>query len=106
MAQTTFRKDLWNAICEVLKQKVADLSIMDTICTATVQRQNAAIELARRADAMIVVGGRNSANTQKLYKTCKELCSRTILVERAEEIPQGFADINSDMIGITAGAST
>lgn len=106
VAQTTFRKDLWNAICEVLKQKVADLSIMDTICTATVQRQNAAIELARRADAMIVVGGRNSANTQKLYKTCKELCSRTILVERAEEIPQGFADINSDMIGITAGAST
>lgn len=106
VAQTTFRKDLWANICEVLKQKVVDLDIIDTICTATIQRQMAAVELAKQADAMIVVGGKNSANTQKLYKTCKELCSRTILVERAEEIPLGFADIKTDRIGITAGAST
>ncbi len=106
VAQTTFRKDLWQSVCEVLKQKVSNLSIMDTICTATIQRQSAAVELAKQADAMIVVGGKNSANTQKLYRTCKELCSRTILVERAEEISSGFADIKSDIIGITAGAST
>src|SRR5699024_5225247 len=54
----------------------------------------------------IVVGGRHSANTRKLYDTCKRLCERTILVERAAEIPPGFANIYSEFIGITAGAST
>lgn len=106
VAQTTFRSELWEEICAVLQTKVKELSVHNTICNATKQRQEAGKELAKKADAMIVVGGKHSANTQKLYKACKELCSRTILVERAEEIPLGFADINSDIIGVTAGAST
>lgn len=106
VAQTTLPQDSWEEIIDLLKQKVNMLSIKNTICTATTLRQSAAKELAKQADAMIVVGGKNSANTQKLYSSCKKLCERTILVECACEIPERFADINTDIIGITAGAST
>ncbi len=105
-AQTTFPPDRWEAIVEVLRTKVETLHEHNTICNATATRQREARELAARADAMIVIGGRESANTQKLYAACKALCPRTILVERAAEIPPAFANINSEFIGITAGAST
>ena len=105
-AQTTFPPDRWEAIVEVLRQRVTELQEHNTICNATATRQREARELAARADAMIVIGGRESANTQKLYAACKALCPRTILVERAAEIPPAFANINSEFIGITAGAST
>jgi small subunit ribosomal protein S1 len=105
-AQTTFPPEKWEAIVEVLERKVENLEKHCTICSATETRQGEAKELASRADAMIVIGGRNSANTKKLYAACKERCPRTILVERASEIPAGFANINIDIIGITAGAST
>ena len=106
VAQTTFPPDRWEAVIAVLKERVAALEAVCTICSATETRQREARELAERADAMIVVGGRMSANTQKLYAACKSRCPRTILVERAAEIPSGFANINSEFIGITAGAST
>ena len=104
--QTTFPPDRWEAIVQVLRQRVGKLEEHNTICNATATRQREARELASRADAMIVIGGRESANTQKLYAACKALCPRTILVERAAEIPPAFANINSEFIGITAGAST
>ena len=106
VAQTTFPPERWEAIVEVLKSKVQELSAHSTICSATETRQREAKELAQRMDAMIVIGGRNSANTQKLYAACKSRCPRTILVECAAEIPPAFANIYSDKIGITAGAST
>ncbi|MBR6667891.1 MAG: bifunctional 4-hydroxy-3-methylbut-2-enyl diphosphate reductase/30S ribosomal protein S1 [Clostridia bacterium] len=106
VVQTTFPPDRWEAIVSVLRHKVGELREHNTICNATATRQREARELAARADAMIVVGGRESANTQKLYAACKALCPRTILVERAAEIPPAFANINSEFIGITAGAST
>ena len=106
VAQTTFPPERWEAILEVLKGKVKELSCHNTICSATETRQREAKELAQRMDAMIVIGGKNSANTQKLYAACKSRCPRTILVERAAEIPPAFANIDSDKIGITAGAST
>ena len=105
-AQTTYPPERWEAITQVLRSKVRQLDEHCTICNATPVRQREAKELAARADAMIVVGGRSSANTQKLYAACKALCPRTILVERAAEIPPAFANINSEFIGITAGAST
>ncbi len=105
-AQTTFPPEKWEAIVSVLEKKIRSLDKHCTICSATETRQREAKELASRADAMIVIGGRNSANTKKLYAACKERCPRTILVERASEIPAGFANINIDIIGITAGAST
>ncbi len=105
-AQTTYPPERWEAITAVLKRKVKMLDEHCTICNATPVRQKEAKELAARADAMIVVGGRTSANTQKLYAACKALCPRTILVERAAEIPPAFANTDSEFIGITAGAST
>ncbi len=106
VSQTTFPHERWEAILPVLRERVADLTVQNTICTATATRQSEARELAASVDAMLVVGGMNSANTRKLYETCKGICPRTLLVERAADIPPGFANIHSDSIGITAGAST
>ena len=106
VAQTTFPPTKWERLTARLKERIAQVKLRPTICSATQVRQHEAEELAGRADAMIVVGGRHSANTRKLYDTCSRLCKNTILVERAAEIPPGFANIYSDFIGITAGAST
>ena len=105
-AQTTYPPEKWADITAVLRRKVKELQEHCTICNATPVRQKEAKELASRADAMIVIGGRSSANTQKLYAACKALCPRTILVERAAEIPPAFANTDSELLGITAGAST
>ena len=106
VVQTTFPPDKWERMAELLSLRIPGITVNDTICPETRRRQQEARDLASRADAMIVVGGISSANTRKLYETCKELCARTILVERAADIPPGFADIHTDLIGITAGAST
>ena len=106
VAQTTFPPSRWEEILDVLRKKVRCLDARRTICSATQVRQQEAAELSARADAMVVVGGRNSANTRKLFQACMERCPRTILVESAAEIPPAFANIDSDIIGITAGAST
>ncbi|MCE5343360.1 MAG: bifunctional 4-hydroxy-3-methylbut-2-enyl diphosphate reductase/30S ribosomal protein S1, partial [Eubacteriales bacterium] len=106
VAQTTFPHEEWESILPALRRRVRNLTTEDTICTATVLRQNEARRLAARVDAMLVVGGLNSANTRKLYETCIRICKRTLLVERAADIPPGFADIHTESIGITAGAST
>ena len=106
VCQTTFPLNRWEAILAVLEKKVAELDSRCTICNATEIRQREARELAGRMDAMIVVGGRNSANTQKLFDICRNVCPRTILVESAAEIPPAFANKDSEKIGITAGAST
>ncbi len=106
VVQTTFPPEKWERIVHKLRLAVPRITVRDTICPETRSRQQEARELAQKADAMIVVGGRSSANTRKLYETCLDLCPRTILVERAAEIPPGFADIHQELIGITAGAST
>ncbi len=105
-AQTTYPPEKWEEIVGVLRGKVTQLTEHCTICNATPVRQREAKELASRADAMIVVGGRSSANTQKLFAACKALCPRTIQVESAAEIPPAFANTESELLGITAGAST
>ncbi|NMA66256.1 MAG: bifunctional 4-hydroxy-3-methylbut-2-enyl diphosphate reductase/30S ribosomal protein S1, partial [Clostridiaceae bacterium] len=104
VAQTTFKGAKYDMICELLKKKFANVIKFDTICSATVQRQTEANELSRKVDAMIVIGGRNSSNTQKLYQICKENCSNTYLIENKDELPP--LDKNLKTIGITAGAST
>ena len=106
VCQTTFPHSRWQEILTVLEKKVSNPDSRCTICNATEIRQKEARELAERVDAMIVVGGRNSANTRKLYDICRNACPRTILVESAAEIPPAFANTDSEMIGITAGAST
>ena len=105
VAQTTIRRDRFEEVLAVLRKRVPELTTRKTICAATSQRQEEAERLSREADVMIVVGGRNSSNTQKLYETCALRCARSILVETPEDVPAAVAK-KSDRIAITAGAST
>ena len=103
VAQTTFMQSRYDAIFETLKKGFAFALKFDTICNATVERQTEAAELSKAADAMVVIGGRNSSNTQKLYEICRQNCPRTYLIENADELPSVN---NIKTVGITAGAST
>ena len=105
VAQTTFAGDEFERILAVLKTKAAVTEVRRTICTATDQRQQAAIELSGEVDLMIVIGGRNSANTTRLAEICRRNCSNVKHIETASEL-QGawFEGVRS--VGITAGAST
>ena len=105
VAQTTIRRERFEEVLAVLRERVSELTVRMTICAATSQRQQEAGELSRQADVMVVVGGRNSSNTQKLYETCRTRCPRTLLVETPEDLPEdGFSP--TDRVAITAGAST
>jgi len=106
VAQTTYNLQQWNKIIESAKKVCTNIEIFDTICKATFARQNEALKLSKTVDAMIVVGGKNSSNTTKLYHICSENCP-TVRIERAAELANHkdlFA--GADLIGITAGAST
>lgn len=105
VAQTTIRRDRFEAVLDVLKNRIPELTVRMTICQATSQRQQEAERLSRDADVMIVVGGRNSSNTQKLLETCALRCPRAYLVETPEDIPEGIV-APGDRVAITAGAST
>ncbi len=108
VAQTTFSFNKYEKICEILKKKIANLEIFDTICITTENRQKEAEELAGRSDMMIVIGSRESSNTKKLFDICSNRCCKTYLVEYPEELDVILkdADLGSYRIGITAGAST
>jgi len=91
-------------ILGVALSKVREVRIVNTICAATQKRQGEALELAQRSELMIVVGGRNSANTQRLVEVCSSL-AETYLVESASEINEDWL-LGKNHVGITAGAST
>ena len=105
VAQTTLRRDRFEDVLAVVRQKVADLTVRMTICAATSKRQQEAEALSREADVMIIVGGRNSSNTKKLLETCRLRCERAYQVETPEDVPQGVIQ-STDRVAITAGAST
>ena len=92
-------------IRDSLKKVYTNAKIFDTICSATSIRQSEAEELASISDIMVVIGGRQSSNTAKLFSVCKSKCERTYLIESAAELDD-IALIDADIIGITAGAST
>ena len=104
VAQTTFNMSEWRKCSNYIKNVCTKLEIFDTICSATDVRQKEAAELAKRVDAMIVVGGKHSSNTAKLRDICSEYCP-TFLIESADELEhldlRGYIDF-----GVTAGAST
>lgn len=104
VSQTTFSGIKFKQIVIKLLDKSADVKILRTICTATDLRQSAAIKLAEQVDMMIVVGGKNSANTTKLAQLCSEKCKTYHIETAAEVCDEWFATIKK--IGITAGAST
>lgn len=105
VAQTTFAGDLFQDIVEVLKTRTDELKVNRTICNATELRQKAAIELAAKVEVMVVVGGRNSANTTRLTQLCQEAGCKTYHVETAQELRQEWFN-HVHNVGITAGAST
>ena len=105
VAQTTIARETWEAVNEALSGKAQEMVQYCTICDATASRQRQAQQMAREMDRMIVIGGANSANTQKLYQLCKVVCPHTYAIEQ----PQQLAEIPwkpGEKIGITAGSST
>jgi small subunit ribosomal protein S1 len=105
LAQTTQRQELLEELGETLKAKVPVVEIYNTICKATVLRQETAAALARNVDLMVVVGGKDSANTRKLAEICRHAGVRTIQITGADELdPLQLQDVGT--VGITAGAST
>ncbi|MEF9841654.1 MAG: 4-hydroxy-3-methylbut-2-enyl diphosphate reductase [Raoultibacter sp.] len=105
VVQTTQSREMLDAIVEALKSRGIDPVVKNTICFATRQRQDAAAALADRADAFVIIGGRNSSNTTRLYDICRSTCEKSFHVETPEEIdPAWFKGCSA--IGVTAGAST
>ena len=106
VAQTTFSPEVFRQMAvELVRRDPEDARVVRTICTATVQRQRAAAELADRVDVMVVIGGRNSANTNRLTELCAGHGVPTHHVEVAEEVrPEMLAGL--PRVGVTAGAST
>ena len=105
VSQTTFNYNKFKDIVEILDKKRYDKLVLNTICSATEERQTEAVELASRVDAMIVIGGRSSSNTQKLFEICRHACENTYYIQTLVDLDikpfQSFRHV-----GITAGAST
>ena len=104
IAQTTFNEAAYGEIAGVLKAGHNNVLVVQTICKSTEERQREVIELAKSVDAMVVVGGRNSANTRRLAEIARETRRPAIHVETAAELPADVASYRT--VGVTAGAST
>ena len=104
LSQTTYSPKEFEKIESLFRSKFKNLAVMNTICPATSERQEALLELCKKVDGVIVIGGKNSANTKRLYQTAAANCKQAIHVQTAAEIPSDFYKLNT--IGITAGAST
>ena len=105
VSQTTFNYKKFQDLVEIIKKKEYNICISNTICNATEERQNEARRIARRADAMIVIGDSSSSNTRKLYEICKTECQETFYIQTLSGLELDKLK-SSDCIGITAGAST
>lgn len=105
VVQTTQTQEALADIVSALLARADEVRVINTICSATQERQKAASELASRADVMIVVGGKNSGNTRRLAQICTERCAATHHIEDASEIETTWF-AGAELIGITAGAST
>ncbi len=105
VAQTTLNENLYEKISTYLKAKYRDVVIHNTICSATRLRQDEVREIAKKVDYMIVIGGKNSSNTRKLYEISKKICKNAQLIQNFGQIEVKLLE-NYGNIGIVAGAST
>ena len=105
VAQTTQNLIEWEKTKKIYNLNYPSPYIYDTICSITVSRQTEAATLARKCDRVIVIGGRDSANSAKLYSICKDICADTVWVERADDLPDEIPS-TYQRVGIVAGAST
>ena len=105
VSQTTFNYNKFQELVEIFRKKGYDISVVNTICNATEERQTEAKDIAAKVDAMIVIGGKHSSNTRKLYEICSGECAHTCLIQTLDdlhlELPEAVR-----LVGITAGAST
>ena len=106
VAQTTFSGEEFQKIVNSLIERVENVKVERTICNATEKRQEAAVELANQVDMMIVIGGKNSANTTRLAELCLKKNKHTYHIETVNEINDNWFNKGINTIGITAGAST
>ena len=107
VSQTTQNLAEWKKSQEILKNHCTNSLIFDTICSVTEERQNDAERLSKECDAMIVIGGKDSSNTAKLYSVCKKNCPATVWIERSSELTGNNLILNAHTkLGIAAGAST
>ena len=111
VAQTTFNYNKFKELVEILCKKRYDnnvlniLNILNTICNATEERQREAKNIAGEVDTMLVIGGRHSSNTQKLFEICKKECENTYYIQTPVDLDSEMFQCSS-YVGITAGAST
>lgn len=107
VSQTTEKLDNYGKVVEIVSKKCSEVLTFNTICSATKERQESADELSKIVDLMIVIGGKHSSNTKKLYEICKRNCENTLFIENSSELPDwALKDQGIGKIGITAGAST
>ena len=105
VSQTTFNKNKFKDIVDIIRKKLYNVFVHETICNATAVRQTEARNIAKTVDAMIVIGGRNSSNTQKLYDISKQECENTYYIQTLVDLDlTTFESVSR--VGITAGAST
>ena len=105
VSQTTFNYNKFKNLVEIIDKKGYDIDVINTICSATEERQLEAGELADKVDAMIVIGGKSSSNTQKLFEICKANCVNTYYIQTLDDLElYSLPPVNC--VGITAGAST
>ena len=105
VSQTTFNYNKFQDLVEIIEKKGYDILVLNTICSATEERQTEARQIARQSDAMIVIGDRKSSNTQKLFEICKSECENTYYIQTSNDMDyQNLQSIHN--VGITAGAST
>jgi len=105
VAQTTRKKEIYLEIVNELILKNKEVRVFNTICDATFENQDAARELSKEVDVMVVIGGKNSSNTKQLHSICLENCKDSYLIENSDEINTNWFK-NKELCGITAGAST
>lgn len=104
LSQTTFSIKMFDLLQTELKNSFPNAEVISSICPATHERQDSLVELCSKVEGVIVIGGKNSANTNRLFATAKKLCKKAVLIETPEEIPSEFFTLKT--VGITAGAST
>ena len=104
VSQTTFDKNVWNQLKSAILDKFPFADIHDTICDSTSDRQKEIAEISKVSDAVIVIGGKHSSNTSKLYEVAKSHCDNVFHIETADELNDSIFKFNC--VGVTAGAST
>ena len=105
VAQTTKKKETYLEIINELILKNKEVRVFNTICDATFENQDAARDISRKADIMIVIGGKSSSNTKQLHSICLENCPNSYLIENEQELEKSWFK-DKKFCGITAGAST